>query len=66
MSDSVSTARLVSPSFCEVHFSDVITPGEEDEVGHSLVNEEKEEKQTDESPWDRCHTKNRITSESVR
>jgi len=49
--DLGSTAYLVSPSFPKVQFADVITPGSKDEVGYSHVNEDNEERLTDESPW---------------
>jgi len=47
---SDSTSDLVSPSFSDVHISDIITPGLEDEVGHSLMNKEGKARWSDESP----------------
>jgi len=61
--DSVSTSKLVSPSFCKVHFSDVIWVGRMRLDTPSWTR--RKEKQTDESPWDQCQTRNQITSKSV-
>jgi len=41
----VSIAGLISPSFSEVQVTDIITPGSEDEVEHSHMNKENEERQ---------------------